>query len=124
MAKYRDNYMAMFRDMKLNNLQHSAQHLETRCKRLLAFLESRAQESSMEDGAGAGAGSSSSSSSSSSAAAGGGGGGGGGEAMAAEPRQRRKSLKVIDQPNLAGDDEDWEKLAQAKLKVLSYGKLR
>ena len=116
MAKYRDNYTAMFRDMKLNNLQHSAQHLETRCKRLLAFLEGKSQETAMEDGAG---GSSSSSSSSSAAAAGGGGG-----AMDAEPRQRRKSLKVIDQPNLAGDDEDWEKLAQAKLKVLSYGKLR
>ncbi len=118
MAKYKTNYTAMFRDITLNNLQHSAQHLETRCKRLINFLAAKGKEGSMEDGEGG------SSSSSSSAAA----GGGGGAARAAPgmevERKRRQSLKVIDQPNPADDDEDWQKLAQAKLKVLSYGKLR
>ena len=119
MAKYKTNYTAMFRDITLNNLQHSAQHLETRCKRLINFLAAKGKEGSMEDGEG---GSSSSSSSSSSAAA---GGGGGARAPGMEvERKRRQSLKVIDQPNPADDDEDWQKLAQAKLKVLSYGKLR
>ena len=112
--KYNDNYTAMFRDLKLNNLQHSAQHLETRCKRLANFLTSKSKAAEMEEEGGA---------SSSSSAMRGGGGGSGGMQVEKLPR-RRQSLKVIDQPNPAGDDEDLALMAQAGLKVLPFGKLR
>jgi hypothetical protein len=37
-TKYHDNYAAMQKDIKTNYLQHSAVHLETRCKRLAKWL--------------------------------------------------------------------------------------
>ena len=111
-SKYKDNYIAMFRDMKLNCLQHSAQHLETRCKRLSALLSSRAREAVMEEeGAGSG--------SSSSAAAGGGARGQQQDSMEVD-RPRRQSLKVVDRVV----DEELEQMAAKGLKVRALGKLR
>jgi hypothetical protein len=37
-SKYGANYVAMSRDMKVNYLQHSAAHLETRCTRLAKLM--------------------------------------------------------------------------------------
>ena len=114
-SKYKDNYIAMFRDMKLNCLQHSAQHLETRCKRLAALLSSRAREAAMEDeGAGSG------SSSSGAGAAAGGSARGQQQASMEEDRPRRQSLKVVDRVV----DEELEQMAAKGLKVRVLGKLR
>lgn len=109
-SKYKDNYIAMFRDMKLNCLQHSAQHLETRCKRLAALLSSRAREAAMED-EGAGSGSSSSA---------GGRASGKQQASMEEEGPRRQSLKVVDR----AVDEELEQMAVKGLKVRVLGKLR
>lgn len=40
-AKHGNNWKAMEKDMKRNNLQHSATHLETRIARMTAFLKEK-----------------------------------------------------------------------------------
>ena len=117
--KYKENYAAMYKDMRLNYNQHTAQHLETRCKRLHMFLAAKEEEGAMgEEGAGA------------RASADGGGGGRGGSSSSSSMQEeggkakRRGSVKVIDLPNAAGDEEAWEELARKNLTVPRKPKMR
>jgi hypothetical protein len=114
-SKYGANYTAMFRDMRLNNLQHSAQHLETRCKRLANLLQSKGAEGGMEEEEGGAGG----------AGAAGGGGAGGGAGMEVErgaKGARRNSIKVLD--TTFEDEADLAALAKTGLALKIRAKLR
>lgn len=54
-AKHGADYRAMFRDIKLNNMQHTEAHLRARCQRLAKYREATAAEAKEEAAAAAAA---------------------------------------------------------------------
>ena len=87
--KYKTNYVAMARDLKVNSLQHSAAHLETRCKRMVAWAAEQAAGAAAGGGGGAAA----------AAAAGSGAGG-------MEVEQKKKKVKAAAAPAPEEEEED------------------